>query len=416
MPATSKPISRQPGHTGADLRGISRLAIDAITGITDLVEAMHATIARLPAPLATVDHEPAKGLAALVYNSVRGVARLSGKSVDLALSQLSPMLDRIGAPAPRDAVVAALNGVLGDHLEISGNPLAIDMRLRSHGQPLVLERKALAGEFPGASGSIIVLVHGLCMNDLQWRQGGHDHGIALAHELDSTAVYLHYNSGRHVSSNGRDFSVLLQRLLQEWPVPVAGLCIVGHSMGGLVARSACHAAAQDRHDWLQHLDRLVFLGTPHHGAPLERAGSSIDRLFGVSPYIAPFAKLGKIRSAGIQDLRHGNVLDSDWQDRHSDDHQDGRTPLPLPKGVRCHAVAATTQRHDDAIDDRWLSGDGLVPISSALGEHPDRRFDLRIPKSRRWIGHGINHIQMLGSDAVYRQLKTWLSANDKVLP
>ncbi|MCY7354795.1 MAG: GPI inositol-deacylase [Lysobacter sp.] len=409
MPKLPKSTHRPPAQTGNDLRGINRLTINAITGLTDLVEAMHANIARRPFPFGALESEPAKGISGLVYRSVRGVTRLTGNGVDLALSRLSPLLDRVGTPAPRDAVVAALNGVLGDHLEATGNPLAINMRLRSRGQPLTLKRKALAAEFPDASATILVLAHGLCMNDIQWRYGGHDHGAALGRDFDCTPVYLHYNSGRHVSHNGHDFTVLLQRLIGEWPVPVERVFIIGHSMGGLLARSACHAAKQAGHDWLQHLDALVFLGTPHHGAPLERAGSSIDRLFGVSPYLAPFARLGKIRSAGIQDLRHGNVHDGDWLDRDGDGHQDGRTPRPLPKGVRCYAVAATTRKDNAAIDDSQMSGDGLVPIGSALGEHPDRRFDLRIPKSHRWIGYDTNHLDMLGSDAVYRQLKKWLS-------
>lgn len=404
-------MPRQTGTTTSDLRGINRLTIDAVTGVTDLVEAMHANIVRLPSPFGTLDSTPTRGIPGLVYRGVRGVTRLTGNALDLALSQLAPMLDRIGSPPQRDAVIAALNGVLGDHLEASGNPLAIGMRLRNGGQSLVLKRKSLAAEFPDASGNILVLAHGLCMNDVQWRHGGHDHGAALARDLDCSPVYLHYNSGRHVSSNGQEFSALLQQLVCEWPVPVESLRIVCHSMGGLVARSACHAADQAGHAWLQHLDALVFLGTPHHGAPLERAGSSIDRLFDVSPYIAPFARLGKIRSAGIQDLRHGNVLDCDWQDRDGDGHQDGRTPLPLPKGVRCYAMAATTQQHDDAsdVDSGRLSGDGLVPVRSALGEHPDRRFDLRLPKSRRWIDYGTNHLELLGSEAVYLQLRKCLS-------
>ncbi|MEJ7746288.1 MAG: hypothetical protein WKF61_05970 [Luteimonas sp.] len=413
MPKPSASATRQSSHTGSDLRGISRLTTEAITGMTDLVEALHATIMRLPSPVGTLDSEPAKGIAGVVYKSVRGMTRLTGNGVDLALSRLSPLLDRFGTPASRDAVVAALNGVVGDHLEATGNPLAIDMRLRSGGRPLTLKRKVLATEFPDASATLLVLAHGLCMNDVQWRYGGHDHGAALARDLDCTPVYLHYNSGRHVSSNGRDFSALLQRLVREWPVPVQRIRIVAHSMGGLVARSACHAATQAGHDWVQYLDKMIFLGTPHHGAPLERAGSSIDRLFGVSPYIAPFARLGKIRSAGIQDLRHGNVLENDWQDRDGDGHQDGRAPLPLPKGVRCYAVAVSTQKAAVAsidMDDGRLSGDGLVPIRSALGEHPDRRFDLRIPEARRWIGYSINHLELLGNDSVYRHLKKWLSS------
>ncbi|MGO4781095.1 esterase/lipase family protein, partial [Lysobacter sp. 2RAB21] len=93
-------------------------------------------------------------------------------------------------------------------------------------------------------------VHGLCMNDLQWNWDGHDHGAALAQDDGWTPVYLHYNSGRHISVSGREFASRLERLLREWPVPVERLAIVCHSMGGLVARSACYAAEQAGHRWL----------------------------------------------------------------------------------------------------------------------------------------------------------------------
>ena len=160
--------------------------------------------------------------------------------------------------------------------------------------------------------------------------------------------------------------------------------------------------------WSKLPIRIVFLGTPHHGAPLERAGSWADLLIGISPYSAPFVRLGKVRSAGIQDLRHGNVRDSDWQDRDRDGRADGRTPLPLPKQVTAYAIAVTTQDAREDGDHGKLHGDGLVPIASALGEHPDSAFDLRIPTSRRWIGHGVNHLELLGSVEVYARIKRWL--------
>ena len=90
------------------------------------------------------------------------------------------------------------------------------------------------------------------------------------------------------------------------------------------------------------MNQIVFLGTPHHGAPLERAGNWIDILLGATPYAAPFARLGKVRSAGITDLRHGNLLDEDWggRDRFARG-ADRRVPVPLPDGMRCYAVATT---------------------------------------------------------------------------
>lgn len=122
-------------------------------------------------------------------------------------------------------------------------------------------------------------------------------------------------SGLHIPTNGREFADLLEALITCWPVPVEELAIIGHSMGGLLARSAWHYGNAAGHDWSRHLNKLVFLGTPHHGAPLERGGNWVDIVLGASPYTAPFARLGRIRSAGITDLRHGYLLDEDWEGR-----------------------------------------------------------------------------------------------------
>lgn len=408
MPSSPSASGRSRARNGNDLRGVNRLTIDAITGVTDLVEAMHANIRRLPGVLGQAAAGPAPGIAGLVYRSVRGVTRFVGDGLDLAFARLAPLLDVVRPPPQREAVVAAVNGVLGDHLDATGNPLAIEMRLRRDGLALKLHRRELAAALPDAGGKLLVLVHGLCMNDLQWDYAGHDHGVALARELGYTPVYLHYNSGRHISANGREFAALMEQLLQQWPMPVERVAILCHSMGGLVARSACLVAQQEQSDWLTRLDRLVFLGTPHQGAPLERAGSWVDKLIGLSPYTAPFARLGKIRSAGIQDLRHGNVRDRDWLDADGDGREDGRLPSPLPKGLRCYAIAASAAVGPKD-EDRLPKGDGLVPVASALGRHPDRAYDLRIAKTRQHIAYGVHHLELLGDAGVYRQLLRWLA-------
>jgi hypothetical protein len=395
-----------------DLRGLGLLAIDGVAGVTDLVEAMHAAITHLPAlvgkpaPLATT------GLTGLVYRSVRGVTRLVGTGVDRSLSSLAPLLRGGAVSSQREAVVAAINGVVGDHLQASGNPLAIPMRFRRHAQPLPLRDKELGTHIPDATGKLLVLVHGLCMNDLQWNYAGHDHGEALRADLGYTPAYLHYNTGRHISSNGREFAGALERLVQAWPVPLEEIVLLCHSMGGLVARSALDQALANGLAWSKLPIRLVFLGTPHHGAPLERAGSWVDMLIGVSPYSAPFVRLGKIRSAGIQDLRHGNLRDADWQEgdgnRDGNSLADGRTPMPLPGQVQAYAMAACRQEQSEGANLDSLAGDGLVPLASALGRHPHRGFDLRIPKSRQWVEYGINHLEILGSQAAYQRIRRWL--------
>jgi pimeloyl-ACP methyl ester carboxylesterase len=395
----------------ADLRGVSRLTIDGIAGVVDLVEAMHYNIASVPGILAKPKRDRTTGITRLVYRSIRGVIGLVGHGLDRLLARLEPLLGERSTWPGREALLAALNGVLGDYLAASNNPLAITMRLRRGGIPLPNERQPLAAVIPQAGGKLVVLLHGLCMNDLQWKRKGHDHGAALAHDLAYTSVYLHYNSGLHISTNGRAFAELLETLVQLWPVPLTDLVLIGHSMGGLVARSACHYGALARHEWLRHLDKLVFVGTPHHGAPLERGGNWVDMLLGSNPYSAPLARLGKIRSAGITDLRFGNLLDEDWKKRDRFRRSgDVRAAVPLPEGVACYAIAATTGKTAGDLSD-WLIGDGIVPLASALGRHANPRLALTFDESRQWVAYGINHLDLLSGPEVYAQIKQWLAAS-----
>lgn len=385
----------------ADLRGLRRLATDATLGLADLVEAMHHTIARRPGVLGTAPEGRTTGITGFVYGSVRGVARLVGVGVDGLLAMLPPLLAERPSTAEREAVLAALNGIFGDYLEATRNPLAISMQLRRDGQPLVLTRDALAAAVPEAGKQLVVLVHGLCMNDLQWRRDdGHDHGAALARDLGRAVLYLHYNSGRHVSSNGRDLSALLESLVVAWPAPVESLAIVGHSMGGLVARSAAHYGGLAGRRWVQRLTDLVFLGTPHHGAPLERAGALTDYLLGISPYTAPLARLGKVRSAGIRDLRCGNVRDEE------------RGGLPLPAGVNCVAIAGSKQARPAGSATR-LRGDGLVPVRSALGQHRDAAVALAIPADHRFIAYEAGHFELLQRRDVYARIARALGSTSQ---
>jgi pimeloyl-ACP methyl ester carboxylesterase len=395
----------------ADLRGVNWLTIDAIAGVVDLVEAMHHNIATVPGIVAKPKRDRTTGITGLVYRSIRGVIRLVGHGLDKLLARLGPLLGEQSTWPGREALLAVLNGVLGDYLAASNNPLAITMRLRNRGITLPGERQPLAAAIPQAGGKLVVLLHGLCMNDLQWKRKGHDHGAALARDLAYTPVYLHYNSGLHISSNGRAFAELLETLVQLWPVPLTALVLIGHSMGGLVARSACHYGALARHEWLRRLDKLVFVGTPHHGAPLERGGNWVDMLLSTSKYSAPLARLGKIRSAGITDLRFGSLVDEDWK---NDDRfarsRDRRVPVPLPADVACYAIAATTGKTMGDLSDK-LIGDGIVPLASALGRHSNPRLALTFDESRQWVAYGINHLDLLSRPEVYAQIKRWLAAS-----
>ncbi len=393
----------------SDLHALARLATDATLGVTDLVEAVHAGIARPWRRRDAPDAARTRGITGRVYAGIRGLTRGIGGGTAAALARLAPLAGA-SEPAPaRLTALAALNAVLGDRLASSGNPLALPMRLyRNDGHPLPLRVSALAAATPPVGRRVLILVHGLGLHDGHWRRGGHDYGALLARTQGYTPLYLRYNTGLHVAANGRALAELLETLEQS-PEPIESLAIVAHSMGGLVARSACHHAERAGYAWRSRLRVLVCLGTPHHGAPLERAGLGAQRLLAALPFAAPFARLARLRSAGITDLRHGNLLQDDAGDADRfADAADRRTPVPLPQDVRCHAIAASVGTRRGGLAARLL-GDGLVPLDSALGRHPQRARRLAFPRSRQWVAEGIGHFDLLGNDAVAQRLQRWLA-------
>ncbi|HMM34377.1 MAG TPA: alpha/beta hydrolase [Thermoanaerobaculia bacterium] len=401
-------MTTNPHSWSGHLRGLGRLAAEATLGVTEIVESGHATIAAAPGPLDPPASGKARGISRVVYGSVRGVTRLAGGGLDAALAGLAPVLGELPPSPRREALVAALNGVLGDHLDATGNPLAIRMRLRRHGKDLSFGRFEGPEGAPGSSRRIVLLVHGLCMDDAGWSREGHDHGAALERDLGLEAVHVVYNTGRHVSENGRSLAETLEAFVRGAGVLPAEISIVAHSMGGLVVRSALAAGARAGLAWPALVRAVVSLGTPPHGPPAERLAALAQAALGVSPYARPFARLGKVRSAGITDLRHGNVLDDDWagHDRFAR-HGDARVPVPLPRGVAFFAVAGTTSSVPGALGTR-IAGDGLVPVASALGHHRDPERTLAFAPGRTWIAPGTGHLALLASRAVYERIRQWL--------
>jgi pimeloyl-ACP methyl ester carboxylesterase len=434
-------------ETGKTLHGSAHLVFDATDAVTHIVEGMYRNIAATSWPLGTAPEGPAPGIAGLVHHSIRKVNGATRGVADWVLRRASPGLDRAWPPGPhREAVIAALNGVCGDHLARSGNPLAIPMRLRvllppsarvltTANQKHHKQTEAMARRTPFANlfevekrpveiypqptalteqgftprRRLLILVHGLSMNDREWTANQHNHAEALARQNDYTPVYVLYNSGRHVSTNGRELCEQLTGLLATWPVPVDSITFIGFSMGGLVSRSAMHIAAQEGHAWLDRVDNSVYIGTPHHGAVLERGGFWLQKSLTYSPYTAPLSALGRIRSAGITDLRHGNVQDQDWE--HHDEHEnhtDMRQPTPLLPGIKHYAIAATLSKQPGQRIGR-LMGDGLVHPSSATGRHQKPEFDLAFPAGHTRILHGLGHLAMLHDLRVMNQLTLWLS-------
>jgi pimeloyl-ACP methyl ester carboxylesterase len=223
-------------------------------------------------------------------------------------------------------------------------------------------------------------------------------------------VYLRYNTGLHISDNGRSLDSLLDELVAAWPEPVQDVVLVGHSMGGLVARSALHQAGggtPEAHGWTSLVRDTVTLGTPHLGAPLERGVHRLAGLLARVPETRPLAALLALRSVGIKDLRHGTLVEADWSGRDLDaTGAAAHTHVPLSDGARHFVVLATLTR-DPAARTAALFGDLLVPPRSASGDTGDDDRLAFPPDHVHRIG-GLNHLDLLNHPLVYEQIHRWL--------
>ena len=404
------------------LQGGTRLLFDSVQGVTNTVERMHESIARQATPWRNLSlrqdagARPGKArpgrahgiIASAVYATIRGINGTLREGVDASFELFAKDMDSPDRSRPEIRLASALNGAFGDHLEDTGNALAIPMQLLAGHAPLQITRAALACALPQASPHLVVLVHGLGLSELSWqRKGAAGLEGRLQEALQSTTLSLRYNSGRHISTNGREFAQLLQQLCEAWPVPVESLSLVGHSMGGLVIRSACWYAAESQADWLQHLQRVVCLGTPHHGAPLEKAGHAFNAALQKLPYTEALT-LGRRRSAGVKDLQYGDLLDEDWQPHHPDmPRPDTRKVVPLLPEVDYYFAAATVGRHRrDTLG--HILGDLLVRLDSAVGIHADELRQLNVKPENCRIFHDRHHFDLLSDQQVQEQIIEWL--------
>jgi pimeloyl-ACP methyl ester carboxylesterase len=395
-------------NTSSDLQGLTSLITDATIGITDLVEAMHKRVVHPPLlPSTPIQHLITK-IAGFTFKNIRWSTRFIGNGTDKALGKLNSLFGEIEATEKREAIRSVLNGVIGDHLEKNENPLKINMQLRHQAKAIPLDSKSIENTYPTINGKILLMVHGSCLNDIQWTRKEHNHGTALAKELDKTPIFLHYNSGLHISTNGQEFNELLEEMVHNWPVPVEELVIIGHSMGGLVSRSALHYGDQQQKSWTKHLKTIIFLGTPHHGAPMEKAGNFLDVILENIPYTKPFARLGKIRSAGVTDLRYGNLVDEDWQNNDRFKMQgDQRQNISLPELVECYSIAGIASKETGTKSSQLL-GDKMVGVKSALGQHKNPTKNLHFKKENTWIAYESNHSELLSNPKIYTKIKSWM--------
>jgi len=344
---------------------------------------------------------------------------LAGDAAELALTPLDHQMEPAVEEPPSavlDFAIGALNGFVGDHLERRQNGLQVRMEFRHEGRPVALDTETLRCSYPGATGKLAVFVHGLACTDQAWRfcseeQYGNretTYGSLLQRDLGYTPLYLRYNSGLHVSHNGAILAGMMEELVGAWPVAVEEIVLVGHSMGGLVARSACHQGEQRRNGWVDSVRHVVCLGTPHLGAPLEKLGNITGWVLNAFEVTRPIANIVNGRSDGIKDLRFGYLVEEDWRGRDGDGLlENNRHDIPFLDSAAHYFVAATvtgSPRHPLAV----LLGDILVRFPSALGRaaQPARQFSFRTANAHH-VGM-TTHLRLLNHPAVYDQIRLWL--------
>jgi len=298
--------------------------------------------------------------------------------------------------------LAILNGVIGDHLVRTRNGLATALSLVHEGAPLLVDRANLARARPTWTSKIFVFVHGLMCTEQIWRmRDGSDYGSRLAEDMSVTPLYVRYNSGRAIADNGAALADLLESLLDAYPVLLDEIVPVGFSMGGLVVRSACHVAKRKGHRWISLVRRAIYIGTPHHGSPLERAGRLLVRALRTvpDPYTKLVADISDLRSRGLQNLGDGAIARG-GAEALCDEHH----PVPLLPEIRHYLIAGALA------SDPWLAlwfGDALVPVASATADVCADARTVAFPPDHVKIFHTFAHNRLAHDPEVYSQIRTW---------
>jgi pimeloyl-ACP methyl ester carboxylesterase len=401
-----------------DIRAVGDLAGEASSMVTTLVRGMHAGIAGRvfgsigpPAAPTRVIHD---GITRAIYAGVDRGIRGATHAVGAVAAEIwgSEGDEALESRAGSAAVMAAVNGLIGDELKERDNPLAGGMVIRHRGKPVEPTADSIAAAFPTATDRVVVFLHGWCLTEQSWsrqpREGseGKDsrsYGERLRDDLGFSPVRLRYNTGLHISVNGRALAGMLDRLHAHWPVPITELVLVGHSMGGLVARSACHYGAQ-QHGWTDAVSHVVCLGSPHLGADLEKGVNVASWVLARLPETRAIATFLNARSDGVKDLRFGACLDEDWGDVDPDEFlRDRCSEVPFLPHATYHFVAATVAPPRFGM----IVGDHLVRSQSAAGRGRSRRIPFDTEHGLTLTG--LNHLDLLNHPLVYAKLRDWLT-------
>lgn len=402
---------RMDDPTASEAGALAELGLNelgtAVDGIHKIQRAISERVFRLvgfgvgPAakPVKIVYDAITDGVYSTISHTMTTAAPIAGKAVH------GQAAGKLSEHAGGARVLGALQGLIGDKLHEQGSVLATTMSVRVEGRPVALEPDSLRAAYPAATGDIVVFLHGLIETEAFWALGKRPtYSQRLGADIGITGVEIRYNTGLHISDNGRLLAELLDQLVTAWPVPVTTISLVGHSMGGLVIRSAC--AVPDR-SWVDRVRTVVTLGTPHTGAPLEKVAHFGSAALSALPETRPFGSLLRRRSTGIRDLRFGSLDERDWRDRDADAlRAEAQTDVPLLDGVEYYCVSATLAR-TPANPIGWVLGDGLVQVRSAQGRSKKR--DMGFARDNRLHLPEANHFTLLNDERIYDRLRVWLS-------
>lgn len=392
MSSAKLPPSAPPRATA----GYSASAKVALQEGTARVQEMHQAIAGVsfdilgriplvsgPAGLIRQAHD---AIAGSVYAAIH---HGGGGLLDLAdaIEQRTGHSDAPDRPPSRLAnnLRSAINGAFGDHLADTRSVLAITLALYRDGRSVLLDSESLRLAWPQGGNKLCLFIHGLGCNEQCWEAAGD--GIDIPHRLAADTGYvaltLRYNTGLPIDANGRQLSILLESLCAAWPQEIDELLIIGHSMGGLLARSALAHGTATGCSWPARLRKVICLGTPHLGSPIERLGQLATSALRLTNITEPMARVAARRSQGIQDLRHGPG------------------PQDSASRIAWRFIGGSLSDDPESALGR-LVGDGLVTPDSATAH--DGSGDVLSVR----FG-GIGHMGLLNDARVYRQILAWTS-------
>ena len=397
-------------------------------GVTGEVQRMHQAIAAktfdslqqvpglaVPSVIVRAVHDAiTHGVYAAVRHGGSAALTVAGLGERLVTDPAQPIAGR------ELSLRSAINGVFGDALARSGSALALNMGFHAGGAPLPLTRAALGGLRP----RVVVFIHGLACDEQSWLQnegawassecasvlpaGERIHyGSLLDRELGTRSIYLRYNTGLPIEANALRFAALLIELMRAAP-QVRELVLVGHSMGGLVARRAWAIAASEGQVWAASTAMVICLGSPHQGAGLAKLGEIASAMLMATDVTRPLGRIAEARSQGVKDLRHG--LAAVAPDAAPDGLLD---EAPSASTVPLRLVYATLGNASEAADSpggAWMGklfGDGLVHAASAAD-------DGLTGDVQRVEITGLGHMGLLGDPRVYAQIRRWVGGADLV--